>query len=62
MISPEGSSRHDMSLDCVKLSYLDTLNQITDLGAGINPHMPMLLYPFKDVVMSLFYFRLALKV
>ena len=50
-----------MSLECVKLSYLDTLIQISDLGPGINPHMPMLLQPLKDVVMILLYFHVAFK-
>ena len=62
VISPEGSSHHDMILDCVKLSYLDTLNQMSDLGPGINTHMLMFLEPFKDVVLILFYFHVAFKV
>ena len=62
VISPEGSSRHDLSLDCIKLSYLDTLNQMSDLGPGINPHMPMYLEPFNDVVLILLYSHVAFKV
>ena len=50
VISPEGISYHDLSLDYVKFSYLNTLNQMSDLGPGINTHMPMFLEPFKDVV------------
>ena len=33
-----------------------------DLGPGINPHMPMLLEPFKDVVLILLDFHVAFKV
>ena len=51
-----------MSLDCVKLSYLDTLNQMSDLGPGINTQTPMLLDPFKDVVLILLNFHVELKV
>ena len=51
-----------MSLDCVELTYLDTLNQMTYLGPRINPHMHMLLEPSNDVVLILFYFHVAFKV
>ena len=51
-----------MSIDCVKLSYLDTLNQMSDLGPGINPHMPVFLEPFNDAVLILLNFGLAFKV
>ena len=57
----EGSSHHDLSLDCVKLSYIDTLNQMSDLGPRIDPHMPILLEPLKDVVLILLNFCLAFK-
>ena len=62
VISSEGSSRHDLSLDCIKLIYLDTLNQLSELLPGINPHMPMFLDPFKDVVLILLNFHVAFKV
>ena len=62
VISTKGSICHDLGLDCVKLSYLDTLNQMSDLGPGINPHMPMLLDPFKDLVLILLNFHVAFKV
>ena len=62
LISPEGSSRHDIILDCFKLSYLDNLNQMSDLEPGIDPHMPILIQSFKDVVLILFYFHVAFKV
>ena len=62
VISSEGGSRHDLILDCVKLSYLDTLNQMSDFGPGINPHMPMFLEPFNDVVLILLNFHVAFKV
>ena len=51
-----------MSLNCVKLSYLGTLNKMSDLGPGINPRMPMLLDPFKDVVLILLNVHVAFKV
>ena len=51
-----------MSLDFFKLSYLDTLNKMSDLGPGINPHMLMLLEPFKDVVLILLNFHVVFKV
>ena len=62
VISTEVSSCHDLRLDCVKIIYLDTLNPIYDLGPRINPHMPMLLDPFKDMVLILLYFHVAFKV
>ena len=61
IFSPEGRSNHDLSLDCVKPSYLDTLIQMSNLGSGINPHMHTLLDPFKDVVLILLYFYVAFK-
>ena len=61
-LSSKGSSRHDIILDFFKLSYLDILNQMSDLGPGINPHMPMFLEPFKDVVLILLNFHVAFKV
>ena len=51
-----------MSLDCVKLIYIDTLNRMSDLGPNINPHMPMLLDPFMDLVLILLYFHVVFKV
>ena len=36
--------------------------QMSDLGPGINPHMPMFLETFKDVVLILLNFHVALKV
>ena len=54
IISPEGITCHDLSLDCDKASYLDTMNQMCDLEPGINPHMSMFLEPFKGVVLILF--------
>ena len=51
-----------MSLDYVNLSYLDYLNQMSDLGPIINTHMPMLLESFKDVVMILLYFHVVFEV
>ena len=62
VISTEGISLHYLSPNCVKLSYLDTLNQMSDVGPGINTHMPMLLEPFKDVVLILLYLHVAFKV
>ena len=62
MISSEGSSIHDLSLDCVKLSYLDTLNQMSDLVPRTNTHMPMFLENFKDVVLIILNFHVALKI
>ena len=62
VISSEGSSFHDLSFEFVKLIYLDTLNKMSDLGPGINPHMPMFLDPFKDVVQILLNFHVAFKV
>ena len=62
IISPEESSRYDLSLDCVKLSYLETQNKISYVGPGIDPHMPILLDPFKDVVLIVLYFHVAFKV
>ena len=62
VISPEGSILHDLSLDCVILGYLDTLNQMSDLVPGTNPHMPMYLEPFNDVVLILLYSHVAFKV
>ena len=35
---------------------------MSDLGPGINPHIPMFLDPFKDVVLILFYFHVSFKV
>ena len=61
VISPEGSSIHDLILDCVKLSYIDTLNQISDLGSWINPHMTMFLDPLNYVALILLYFHVAFK-
>ena len=57
VISAEGSSRHDLRLDYVKLSYLDTLNKIYDLGPRIDPHISMFLDSFKNVVLILLIFR-----
>ena len=57
----EGSSSHDLSLDCVKLRYLDTLNQMSEMGPIINPHVPMFLDTFKDVVLILLNFQVTLK-
>ena len=51
-----------MSLDCVKLSYLDTLNHIYDLVPGIDPHVPIFLDAFKDVVLIPLYFHVSFKV
>ena len=62
VISSEGGSRHYLSLDCVKLIYLDTLNQISDLGLEINARIPMFLEPFKDVVLITLNFHVAFKV
>ena len=62
VISFEVSSRHDTSLDCVKLIYLDTLNQRIDLRPGTNPHMPMYIEPLKDVVLILLNFHVMFKV
>ena len=62
VISPEGSSLHDLSLDCVILGYLDTLNQMSDLGPGSNHHMPMFRKPFKNVALILLYFYVVFKV
>ena len=62
IISPEGSSHHDMRIDCITLSYLDNLNQMSDLGPSINPHMPMLLETFKDVMTLLLYFNVEFKI
>ena len=62
VISYEGSSCQDMVLECVKLSHLDTLNHMSDLGPGINPHTPMLLDTLKDVVLILLNFNVAFKV
>ena len=62
VISPEGSSFHDLILECVKLMYLDTQIQMSDLGPGINTHIPMLLDNFKDVVLILLNFHVAFKV
>ena len=62
VISTEGSSCHDMILDRVKLSYLDTPNKIYKLVPWINIHMTMLLETFKDVVLILLYFHVAFKV
>ena len=44
------------------MSYLDTFNKMSDLVPGINPHMPILLEPFKDVVLILLNFYVAFKV
>ena len=62
VISSEGISCHDMSLDCVKLSYLDTLNQMSELGPRINPKTPMLIETFKDMVLTLLNFHVVFKV
>ena len=51
-----------MILDCVNLSYLDTLNQMSDLVYGIDTHMFMFLDPFKDMVLILLYFHVVFKV
>ena len=50
-----------MIIDCVKLSYLDTLNQMYDLVPRINPRMPMFLDPIKYVVLTLFVFSRSIK-
>ena len=60
--SSGGNSCHDLSLDCVKLSYLVNPNQISGLWTGINPHMPMFLDPYNDVVLILFNFHVAFKI
>ena len=62
VISSEGSSSYDLSLDCVKPSYLDNLNEMSDLGAGIDPLMTMFLETLEDVVLILLYFHLEFKV
>ena len=62
LISSEGISSHDLSLECVKLIYLDNLNQMSDLEPRINPHMPMFLETFKDMVLILLNFHVAFKV
>ena len=51
-----------MSLDFIKISYLDTLNQMSDLGPGIDPHIPMYLDPSNDVVLIPVYYHIAFKV
>ena len=62
VINSEGSSCQDLSLDYVKLNYFDILNQISYLVTRINPHMPMLLAPFKDVVLILLNFHVVFKI
>ena len=62
LIGSEVNICHDLSLEYVKLSYIDTLNQMYDLGPEINPHMPIFLEPFKDVVLILLNFHVAFKV
>ena len=62
IISLKVSSRHDLILDCVKPSYIDTLNQMSVSGPRINPHMTMFHDTFKYVVLILLYFHVAFKV